>query len=523
MIDCMLRYGALFLLLSMPVRGCSEDQVKVGMWDRYEGSVLNRTRYDDPYRDVVLNVTWEAPSGRKMSVPGFYDGQETWKFRFMPVETGTWTYEAWFSDGSGRAGGKILCTGSTNQGMIVPDPVNPNWFGFTGGQHGMVRGFHVGDCFFADNWDDPANECDGNRRSLFLNWLQEQGYNMLSIASHYLNRDQESRGAGWDTPDLWPLDYLEYRKMEAILDDLAGRGIHVYPFAGFFGKSSDFPLVHAEQELYIRYTLARIGAYDNLLYNVAGPEPRASGRNGGESYRFAMSEEDIGRLGQLIMKHDPYGHMITVHNRPNDTMHGSSKWLSFQSLQGAKGTDLDEVYRFLLERHEQGKPTYAQEVFWPGNYLHNDGNPFTRDEIRRKGIVMIMAQSAINFGDMEGNSSSGFSGIPEPDRVHQEWHDLMHRVWDLFDSTAYYLMDPAPDLVSNGFCLANPGNMYMVYLPDGGQVEVALNRDLPFEVTWLDTGNMKDRVPGGITWGKTRFTSPREGEWMLVLQGSPGK
>ena len=49
--------------------------------------------------------------------------------------------------------------------------------------------------------------------------------------------------------------------MEAILDDLARRRMIVFPFAGFFGKSSNFPRDPADQELYVCYTLARIGCY----------------------------------------------------------------------------------------------------------------------------------------------------------------------------------------------------------------------------------------------------------------------
>src|SRR5688500_2204300 len=125
-------------------------------------------------------------------------------------------------------------------GPLGKDRSNPIWFGFRDGRQLLVRSFHVGDRFFAANWDDPVRE-DGEKRTAFLDWAQRHGYNMLSIASHYLNREVEGRGQGWDTPDLWPLDAAEYRKAEGVLDDLARRQILVYPFAGFFGRDSDFP------------------------------------------------------------------------------------------------------------------------------------------------------------------------------------------------------------------------------------------------------------------------------------------
>src|SRR5438093_11066279 len=113
---------------------------------------------------------------------------------------------------------------------------------------------------------------------------------MLSVASHYLNRATSDGGLGWNTPDLWDgpsrsLKAGEYQKMEGLLDDLAARKMLVFPFAGFFGKSSDFPTNPVDQELYLRYTLARIGSYWNVVFAVAGPEalyPRSEERRVGK-------------------------------------------------------------------------------------------------------------------------------------------------------------------------------------------------------------------------------------------------
>ena len=162
----------------------------------------------------------------------------------MPDQTGTWEYKAGFSDGSPGSSGTFTCVDSDVPGMLFRDEVNPLWFGFKGGSHALIRSFHAGDKFFA------ANCPDSTRRS-FLDWAQDQGYNMLSIASHYLNRNSPGRGQGWDTPALWPLNASEYGKLERILDDLSDRCIMVFPFAGFFGRHASFPTDHNDQERFI--------------------------------------------------------------------------------------------------------------------------------------------------------------------------------------------------------------------------------------------------------------------------------
>lgn len=500
----------LCLLLSLTLLGTlrpdrcrAASGVSVGQWDRFEAAVRNAKNYHDPYADVTLEVAYESPDGETTKFWGFHDGAGTWKIRFMPDRTGTWKYDAVFSDGSGRTSGAFECVDSDIPGMISLDRTNPMWFGYKSGRHGLVRSFHVGDRFFAANW--PAD-----KRRAFLDWAQNQGYNMLSVASHYLNRETKSRGLGWETPDLWPLDAGEYRKAEAILSDLAARKIMVYPFAGFFGQSSDFPTARAEQILYVRYVLARFGPYWNVLFNVAGPEPRTASK----AFRNAMSVADINRLGRVISELDVFGHPISIHNPGGDDPHKDENWLSFVTLQGWKGTNLSDVYNGMIRNHHPAKPLYAQEVFWPGNVFHKISD---KDDIRKKAFVLMMSAAAINYADMNGNSSTGFSGSMELSERNQTNHDIVKKVWDFFETIPFYRMSPSPNAVNRGFCLADAGKCYLVYLPDGGTVNVSAPAG-PYTVTWINAQDTSDRRQFGVTKDGGNLSAPDEGDdWLLLL------
>lgn len=477
--------------------------VSVGRWARFEASIKNVKKYRNPYSDVALDVTYKNPDGKEVKFWGFYDGGWTWKIRFMPDRIGTWKYDAFFSDGSAGVSGTFECIQSNIPGMISVDQTNPAWFGYKGGEHLLVRSFHVGDRFFAENW--PAL-----KRKAFLDWLETQSYNMLSVASHYLNRDAEGRGRGWRTPDLWPLNAAEFQKIEAILDDLAARKIMVYPFAGFFGQSSDFPTNHREQTEYIRYILARLGAYWNIIFNVAGPEPKLKPNE----FRNAMTADDISRLGREIKKLDIFGHLISVHNPSGDDPFRDEDWLSFVTLQGWKGTNLSDVHRGLLKNHHEAKPLYAQEVFWPGNKYHNIRNDV---DIRKKAFVIIMSGAAINYADMDGNSSSGFSGSMDlSDRI-QARHDIVRKVWDFFETIPFYRMSPNQWVADSGFCLAEEGRCYLVYLVGGGAVNVSVSAG-SYNVTWINAQNTSDRRYAGMTNNGKKLSAPNDGDdWLLLL------
>jgi hypothetical protein len=80
-------------------------------------------------------------------------------------------------------------------------------------------------------------------------------------------------------------------------------------------------------------------------------------------------------------------------------------------------------------------------------------------------------------------------------------------------------MVPRGDLASSGYCLADPGKEYLVYLPDGGEVTVDLKAaSRTFAVEWIDprtgTATDADRVQGG---SPCSFKAPEEGDWVLYV------
>jgi hypothetical protein len=479
----------------------------VEQWSRFETSVANTGSYSNPYYDVTLDATYTRPDGSVVDFWGFYDGGTTWKIRFICDQPGAWSYSASFSDGSPGVSGRFDCVASTIPGMLAADETNPMWFGFKGGQHILVRSFHVGDRFFASNWDDPADPNDGNKRTVFLDWAQQQGYNTLSIASHYLNRDKTGRGQGWNTPDLWDSNAgrpnaAEYGALEEMLDDLADRRILVYPFAGFFGKNSDRPTNSALQTQYIRYTVARLGAYWNVMLNVAGPEL------GG------WSTGTMDQLGQEIAALDMFDHPLSVHNFTGDDPFKNSSWSSYVTLQGPKTNNQSTLSSGLLKNHHPSKPLYAQETLWPGNNNHPNYND---TNIRKNAYVITMSAAALNFADMDGNSSSGFSGSMNLSQRNQAWHDIVKDVWDFFETVPFYRMSPCQNLVNNGYCLAEVGNEYLIYLDSGGTVDVSIQGGT-YDVEWINAQDTSDRRSGGTTGNGDNLTSPSDGDdWLLQL------
>lgn len=472
----------------------------VPRFSRFEGTIRNARTYLDPYGDVELNVVYTAPDGSTTEFWGFHDGGDVWRYRFMPDQVGTWRYEATFSDGAPGVAGTFECVESDLPGVVAAAPSNPMWFGYSTGRPLMVRALHVGDAYFAANFPD-------HDRTAFLDWIAEHRYNTLSIASHMLNRDVPGRGRGWQTPDLWPLNADEYRKMEARLDELEQRRVLVYPFAGFFGKESDYPRDHWDQERYLRYTIARIAPYWNLFFNTAGPEPNLR-----DTW---MDAEDVARLSRRIAELDPFGHIVSVHNRTGDDPYRDSDWTDYGILQGPKTVDQAELSDGLLRNHHPRKPLLAQETLWSGNQFHiRRHGGYSADVLRKNAWVIQMSAAALVFADNEGNSSSGFTGSMHLPDAKERRHAIIGAVWDFMEEIPFTAMKPAQELVDRGYCLADPGRRYLVYLPEGGSVAVKVEGG-GYQAEWINARDTSDRR--SATFSGAALAAPDGQDWLLSL------
>jgi hypothetical protein len=90
--------NALCLLASVcSLQAASAD--KTAIWHKYEIPFASDREYENPIYDVsTFSVVFTSATGREKTVNGFWDGGKTWKVRFLPDETGEWSWESICSD-----------------------------------------------------------------------------------------------------------------------------------------------------------------------------------------------------------------------------------------------------------------------------------------------------------------------------------------------------------------------------------------------------------------------------------------
>jgi hypothetical protein len=136
--ESIIAYGETYIPGKSPVvkiSGTNTSRVK--KYEKFEVNFdLENVGIENPYdpEDIDVYALFTAPSGKRISINGFYDNYENadqWKVRFSPNETGAYTYRLFVNDAGGKgesAEAEFTVVDSEHHGWIKPSTVNPHYF-----------------------------------------------------------------------------------------------------------------------------------------------------------------------------------------------------------------------------------------------------------------------------------------------------------------------------------------------------------------------------------------------------------
>ena len=252
------------------------------------------------------------------------------------------------------------------------------------------------------------------------------------------------------------------------------------------------------QEVYVRKIVETVNDLDNVLYEIANE----TGVSKEWQYHFIRY---IKALEQVRPQQHPVGMTVAwpVLEVDNAALFASpAEWISPNSQGGYKDdppaadgrkvvlTDTDHLWG------EGGDSPWVWKSFCRGL------NPIYMDR-----LAVLTANS---LGD-----------LPGAERVRK----AMGHTRLLAERMNLVAVTPRADLATSGYCLANAGKEYLVYLPNGGTVTVDLTvAEGKLAVEWRHpiegTRTLAGTVDGG---GKRAFTAPFRGDAVLYLSGGSGR
>ena len=385
-----------------------------------------------------------------------------------------------------------------------------------------------------------------------INYLSGKGCNVFSFLPY---------NAGGDGDNVWPfverddkfnydcskLDqwgvvfdhatakgmYLHFKMQETEMDDNV-RGGHKDRHEGRVPTSLDGGDLGPERKLYCRELIARFGHNLALNWNL-----------GEENTQTTRQQVD---MAQYIADLDPYDHLIVIHTYPNQQdkiyppLMGDASALHGASLQNSNVRDCHwQVVKWNRMSAAKGKPWVVgfdepgtagegmpADEGYPG-MPKNFNNPSV-DDTRKYALwgTLMAGGSGVEY-------YFGYK-LPQNDLVCEDWRSR-DQSWDYCAiALRFFTENDLPlgemknenELIGNdkhdnsAYCFAKRGEVYVVYLPDGGEREIDLGDDKgSYKVEWFNprTGGAPKKgghAPGG---GKRKLVAPdSKGDWVAILR-----
>jgi hypothetical protein len=349
--------------------GQSAQPATVEQWDIFE-LTLKGPAGGNPFIDVKLSARFKQ-AGRTVEAAGFYDGDGTFKIRFMPDSNGLWRYETVSNrpELSGKKGS-----------FAVTQPAK--------GNHGLVRVYNTFHFAYADGmpykplgttayvWTHQSDE------------LQEQ--TLKTLAASPFNKIRFCvfpKRYVWNTgePQMYPFEGTPgdfdtarpnpkfFRHFEQRIRDLQKLGIEadIILFHPYDNGAWGFDrMASIEDDRYLRYVVARFAAFRNVWWSLAN------------EYDFMQykSEDDWERMGQLVSRSDPYHHLLGIHNG-HQIFNQTRPWITHASMQN--GAAVEDPNAAGIYRDAYRKPVVYDEAKYEGNISHRWGNISAEEMVYR--------------------------------------------------------------------------------------------------------------------------------------------
>ena len=392
-----LKIKNILLLTSLLIRPNSFlfSQQQVQQWDRFE-LVLKHTYTGNSFLNVNLTATFSS-NDTAYTVAGFYDGDNTFKVRFMPDKIGVWNYltKSNIPQLNNKKGSfESVKATNDNHGIVrVSDTYN---FKYADGK----QYFPLGTTAYA--WQHMGQQL----QETTLQTLKNASFNKIRMCVFPKDYDLVK-----EEPELYPFAIKEFVK------DLKGKEKKVWDFTQFnpaffqhlekrindlnrLGIEADLILFHPYDKgrwgfdsmsmdvniRYIKYITARLSSFRNIWWSMANEY----------DYLKARTHDDWIILSKAVASSDPYHHLLSIHG---STAKYFEYWLpEFTHISIQDEAPVMNKGAASILRNVYGKPIIYDEVGYEGNLKQRWGR-YSGEEMNYLIWMGIIGGTYVTHGE----------------------------------------------------------------------------------------------------------------------------
>lgn len=330
------------------------DDGRVERWGIYEIE-LHGPDHGNPIDDVTLSAIFSL-GGASVTVPGFYDGDGTYRVRFSPSQMGVWQWRSASNvEALDAKTGSFRCV-TPGPGNHGPVKVTPDGYHFAHVDGTPFRQIGTTSYSWALQSDDLCSETLETLAKAPFNKIRMCLLPPVAAVAPAVRNPFVPTGTGPGDWDPTRPDPAFFRRFEHWIDRLRALNIqadvilyHPYNQARGFGDMS-----RRDDERYLRYVAARFGAYRNLWWAM------------GNEYDGIKSKtmDDWDHLFQVLRDADPHDRLRSIHQR-NIYYDYRKPWISHASIQNGSVV-LDDA-RAQPHRNFAQKAVIFDEALYEGD------------------------------------------------------------------------------------------------------------------------------------------------------------
>lgn len=552
------KVAALFAVsIGLSLTAADAGPLTTQTWRPVEITLISNRTYKHPYLDMDVAATFTGPDGRRMTMPGFWDGGSIWRVRFAPPSPGTWRYTIVATDPRnaihGISGTVVVSRyrGALpiyRRGFIKALPGKRFLTYYDGTPFYWLGDTHWSGFNSAESLSAPVSGghsmfrtmVDRRVRQGFTVWKAETFANNDEAGNFPVNEGGRAWGAGGFFVDLNP---RFWQNIDQRVRYVAGKGL-VIAIAQGVGRSLRTSAGVADHRRLARYIIARYGAYPTVW--LTAQEYDAFGTCGACWTQVAAYSYSL----------DPYKRANSVHNGPaNNIANHDADWLGFVTLQQAH--NVLNGYTYWKDQYDAtpAKPVLEDEANYEDIIPYYGYGKVTEKWKTRQSAWQAQIGGAFGFTygaqgiwwgcrdavDPHPNCGSGKDGRAWFTALEFEVGEQMAAMKRFWTSLAWWELSPDPGRItwadapsgtqapfqkSDG----NARDIIVAYLPrrtDGGAAYGGLAHELDvtktYKANWFDPRRGSYKAislairPSGL--GDWAIPAPPSSEdWVLLIE-----
>jgi PKD repeat protein len=405
----------------------------------------------NPYASISATVTFNRPGGGTRTIPMFWDGGATWRVRFSPDATGTWSFTTSSGDGGLNAkSGSFNCVASSGKGGIRLRSSAPYHFEH---QDGSPFWF-FGDTMWRAGESDSSENLSRSTVFHYVDVRAAQGFNYVHSNMGKSAASNEG-GTIWDGAAGQKVRPSFFQEMDTRVNYFNSKGITVGYMLAWAQDWDDYG--EPERLRYARYVVARYSAR-NVVFIVSG------------EYNETLTAADYRKIGQEIEATDPHQRMTAIHSTGAVETFANDAWMDFGDYQQI----YSNLHGAILGARDHNKPVVNSEYAYflrdqDGDGVVDKPNSATLQEIRDASYDIVMAGGYFVTG--WGTTYFGGTRDPGPFDVdaskNDPWEEDVQWIRKVFTGLEWWKLQPSDSLLGGSgtrYCLAETGRQYLAYV-----------------------------------------------------------